>query len=81
MSNLYYCLDCKRIFSDVDKCAYCSGENIKELATNAPVNVIGSKLKGKVLNIKGDMIRILIKGDGGSKMVKEYKSEQLRKVL
>lgn len=82
MKKYYYCLDCKRILGSDDKCSYCNGENLKELAAKAPVNVLGSKLKGNVLTTKDDVIRVLVRGEGkNNNSIKEYNAEQLQKVL
>lgn len=82
MKRYYYCLDCKRIFGTGEKCSYCGGENIKGLAAKAPVNVLGSKLKGNVLSTNGDMINVLIRGEGkNNKTIREYSADQLKKIL
>lgn len=80
MNNLFYCNECKRIF-DGDKCAYCSNDSIKPLNLGAPVNVIGTKLKGKVLKITDDNVRLLIKDELKNKYIKEFKAEELRKLV
>lgn len=81
MKNYYYCFECKRIFSQKDKCPYCGCERTKNLALNAPVNILESKLKGKVIRIKDDTLKVLIKSEGNEKFIKDYTAEQLRKVL
>lgn len=82
MKKYCYCVDCKRIFESQEKCSYCSGENISELAIKSPVNVLGTKLKGNVFSMSGDTIKVLVRGEGkGNKFIKEYKAEQLKKVL
>jgi hypothetical protein len=82
VKKYYYCLDCKRIIGSDDKCSYCSGENFKELNSKTPVSVLGSKLKGNVLSTKDDTIRVLIRGEGkNNNTIKDYKAEQLKKVL
>jgi hypothetical protein len=81
MDKLNYCLDCRRISVQDGKCAYCSSENIRELAKNAPVNVIGSKLKGRVLNSKQGMVQVLFAEQGNTKTMREYEPSKIRKVL
>ncbi|AUS96938.1 hypothetical protein CDQ84_02220 [Clostridium thermosuccinogenes] len=81
MDKLNYCLDCKRIFTQKETCEYCSSVNIRELAKNAPVNVIGSKLKGRVLNAKQGMVQVLFTEQGNTKTIREYEPSKIRKVL
>ena len=82
MNNLVYCLTCRRIFQRENICPYCNESNIKELELNNPVNVIGTKIKGKVLKIKGNDVRIAtVNPDTHEKQIKEYKCEELRKII
>lgn len=81
MDKLYYCNECKRVISTSESCSYCNGTLIKELVVGAPVNVIGSKVKGKVLKIKDNTVRLLIRDEGNNKFIREYSGEKLRKVL
>ncbi|MFD3156662.1 hypothetical protein ACFIJ5_07340 [Haloimpatiens sp. FM7330] len=81
MSKLYYCLDCKRVFKDESKCNFCNGENVKELKVGKSVNVIGTKLKGKVLKVNGDNVKLILKDEMNNKYLKEYKTEELKKIL
>lgn len=81
MGKLYYCNECKRVLKSNEKCEYCNGEDVKELSYGAPVNIIGSKLKGKVLKIKDNMVRLVVRDEYNSKFIKEYECEKLRKVL
>jgi hypothetical protein len=80
MNKLFYCLNCKRIFAQEGECSYCSNTNIKGLVKNSPVNVIGSKLKGRVLKID-EKVRLLIIDENNTKIIREYEAEKLRKVL
>ncbi|GAA0725463.1 hypothetical protein GCM10008905_20830 [Clostridium malenominatum] len=81
MGKLFYCLDCKRVISKEEKCDYCNGENTKDLSYGAPVNVIGSKSKGTILKIKEGVVRLLVRDEYNNKFIKEYRPEELRKVL
>ncbi|WP_125152512.1 hypothetical protein [Clostridium rectalis] len=81
MDKLYYCVHCKRVIQNTDKCNFCNEENIKELNYGAPVNIIGSKIKGKVLKIKGNVVRLIVRDEMNIKSIKEYEFEKLRKVL
>ncbi|MBU5592714.1 hypothetical protein KQI89_13240 [Clostridium sp. MSJ-4] len=81
MKKLFYCLDCKRIFDKEGQCEYCQSNNLKELTKNSPVNILGSKLKGRVLKIEDDEVRVIFRNESNEKVIKEYKPEQLKKVL
>lgn len=81
MDKLFYCADCKRVIGSDRECSYCRSENIGELIVGAPVSIIENKLKGKVLKIKGDQVRLLIRTEAGEKFIKEYGAEKIRKVL
>ncbi|QBD87741.1 hypothetical protein EW636_09405 [Clostridium tetani] len=81
MENLYYCSDCKRVFYNGEKCEYCGSQGKKDLKYGVPVNVIGSKLKGKIIKTKENYIRLLIRDDENNKYIREYPAEELRKVL
>lgn len=81
MDKLFYCTNCLRVVKENDTCSYCKGKDLKELDVNAPVNVIDSKLKGKVLKIKDGSVRLLIRDGSNNKFIKEYKNEEIRKIL
>lgn len=81
MGKLYYCTECKRVLTSNEKCQYCNGESLKELDYGTPVNIIGSKLKGKVLKIQENAVRLIVRDDSNNKFIKEYEAEKLRKVL
>ena len=81
MSKLYYCLDCKRVFEEEMVCQYCSGNNVKELVKDSPVNVLGSKLKGKILKVEQLKAKVLIVDENKSKYIKEYEADKLKKIL
>jgi hypothetical protein len=81
VSKLYYCMYCKRVFNVDAACEYCSGNNVKELVKNSSVNIIGSKLKGKVVKVEHGKARLLIKDENNNKYIKEYDAAVIRKVL
>lgn len=81
MNKLYYCNDCKRVINNVENCNYCNGNLVYELVDGAPVNVIGTKLKGRVLKIKENTVRLLIKDEGNNRLIKEYEGDKLRKII
>ena len=81
MGKLYYCSECKRVFLNKETCKYCGSQGKKDLRRGTPVNVIGSKLKGKILKVQGNSVKLLVRDDENNKYIKEYSSEELRKVL
>lgn len=81
MNKLYYCGDCKRVVTSSESCSYCSSSLINELSVGASVNIIGTKMKGKVLKVKDNIVRILIRDEGNNKLIKEYGGDKLRKVI
>lgn len=78
---MFYCLSCKRVGKNDEVCEYCSAENLKELKVDSPVNVIGTKLKGRVLKLSGDKVRLLIRDDANNRFIKEYSYKDIKKVL
>ncbi|HAZ36286.1 MAG TPA: hypothetical protein DEF85_05920 [Clostridiaceae bacterium] len=81
MGKLYYCKNCRAIVKEEHDSPCCENEKLMELKVGAPVNVKGSKLKGKVLKIKGDELTLVIKDGSNNKFIKEYEYDKLRKVL
>ncbi|SFB16738.1 hypothetical protein [Clostridium frigidicarnis] len=82
MKRLLYCLNCKKIFPHQDNCPYCNNDKVKNLDIATSVNVIGTKLKGKVLRIKDNSVSLLITNpDTKDKYIKDYTSEKLKKIL
>ncbi|MCX7749803.1 MAG: hypothetical protein N2645_23385 [Clostridia bacterium] len=81
MDNLFYCLDCRLLSASSGLCPHCNSEKLKELTRKAPVNVIGSKLKGRVLKIQMDSVNVLFVDENKNKYIKEFEFSKLRKVL
>lgn len=82
MKSLVYCVDCKKIFPCQDKCPCCNCETVKDLDIATSVNVIGTKLKGKVLRIKNTSVSLLlVNPDTTEKYIKEYSYEKPRKII
>lgn len=80
MKKVYFCSVCRKVFYEENACA-CEGENnIKEMKIGTPINVIGTKLKGKVYKIKDNLLEVIITSNKERSM-KEYKFEEVRKVL
>ncbi|ABW18580.1 conserved hypothetical protein [Alkaliphilus oremlandii OhILAs] len=81
MENLAYCKDCRRISYFNEMCTYCQSNDIKAVDKKAPVNIIGTKVKGRVLNAKDGMVDILCASEGNTKSIRQIEAERLRKIL
>lgn len=80
MSKLYFCTDCKRVIKE-EVCNYCNSSETKELKVGSPVNVIGTKEKGRILKIMDNKARLLIRTESNDKVIREYDYNKLRKIL
>ncbi len=81
MSTVNYCVQCQRIFLNENSCEFCGSDNIRELKKNAPINVIGTKLKGRVLKIKDGNATLIMNTESNERMLKEYDLKELKKIL
>lgn len=81
MINLNYCVDCRRIASFNGECSYCHSTSVKDLVKNAPVNVIGTKTKGRVMNVRNNMLELLCMDEGNNKAIRQFEAERLQKIL
>jgi hypothetical protein len=81
VNKIYYCVDCKRIVSSKEKCNYCNGSYLKEIVQGSPVNVIGTKQKGKVLKVEEDSVKLIVIDEAKNRLIKEYKIQEIQKVL
>lgn len=80
MSTIKYCVNCQRVFLNMDSCKFCGCENLKELKKNAPVNVLGTKLKGRVFRYTNETITLIINTESNEKILRDYKINELRKI-
>lgn len=80
MSKAYFCNVCREIFMEGNRCHCALEGSMKELMRGAPVNVIGTKLKGKVYRIKNDRIEVLLTSSK-NRSIKTYSVDQIRKIL
>ena len=81
MANLFYCVKCKRVIVNETKCDYCGDTQINRLLQGTSVNVIGTKEKGKVFKISDEMVKIIVIDLAKNKVLREYKAEQLKKIV
>lgn len=81
MAKLYYCPECRKIGKNESNCFSCSNEVVNALKVDAPVNVIGTKQKGRVFKIKDDHVSLIIRTQGNEKIIKNYSHEELQKVI
>jgi hypothetical protein len=81
MGNYVYCEDCKRIFPLKSNCPFCESTKVSELCLKAPVNILGTKVKGRVFKLASDVIKVLIVDEGQNKSIREYEASKLKKIL
>lgn len=81
MSKLFYCASCRRVFEGGESCIYCEGKDIKELLKNSPVNILGTKLKGRILKMDNNVVRVLLVNENKERLIKEYEANQLKKII
>lgn len=81
MSKLFYCENCRRVLNGAENCIYCEGKDIKELLKNSPVNILGTKLKGKILKMDNNLVKVLLVNENKERLIKEYEANQLRKII
>ncbi|MGL6174740.1 MAG: hypothetical protein ACRC1P_09085, partial [Cellulosilyticaceae bacterium] len=74
------CSVCKKIFNQTNPCECQQEEAIKALKVGTPINIVGTKLKGKIYKIKNDTLEVLIIHEK-NRYLKEYSLSQVRKVL
>ncbi|MGL4737892.1 MAG: hypothetical protein ACRCW2_10600 [Cellulosilyticaceae bacterium] len=79
MKQFYFCEACKQIFKSSDACR-CDGKIIKPVKLGTPVNIVGTKLKGKIYRMKEDALDVLITSTK-NKGIQTYPIDQVRKVL
>ena len=54
---------------------------INKLLQGTSVNVIGTKEKGRVFKITDEVVKLIVVDLAKNKIIKEYKAEQLRKII
>jgi len=81
MGNLFYCLDCRRVFDSENECTYCKSENLKKLSKMAPINVIGTKHKGNVLRVSDQTVSVLLVDLQKQRYVKDFQASEIKKIL
>ncbi|MPQ44346.1 hypothetical protein [Clostridium tarantellae] len=81
MQSLNYCLECQRVFLTQENCEFCGSINTKLLKKRTSVNVIGTKVKGQILNCKEGIVSIIINNESNEKMIKDYEIKNLKKIL
>lgn len=81
MANLFYCYKCKRVIASGTQCDYCGDSEINQLLLGTSVNIMGTKEKGKVFRISEDIVKIIIIDAAKNKIIREYKVNQLKKII
>ena len=78
---LNYCLSCAQIFDDKEEfCPHCESIHFSVLKKNAPVNVIGSKVKGKFFKSVNENALLIVINADKEKILKEYPIKNLKKI-
>jgi hypothetical protein len=81
MDKINYCLECRKIFISENLCTNCNSSNIKELAMKSPVNIIGTKTKGRFLGVKQGQAEILFTDESKNQSVKCFDISKIKKIL
>lgn len=81
MANLFYCNKCKRVINNETQCNYCGDMEINRLLQGTSVNIIGTKEKGKVFKISDETVKVIIIDAAKNKIIREYRVEQLKKII
>ncbi|WP_053984432.1 hypothetical protein [Niameybacter massiliensis] len=79
MKKVYFCNVCRKVFHEENACT-CEANDIKQVKLGTPVNVIGTKLKGKVYRIKNDVLELVITSSK-DRYIKPCKLEDVRKII
>lgn len=80
---LYYCTKCARISNTTNTllCPYCEDSAILPLKKNSPINVLGSKIKGRLFKELKDSAILIVITENKEKLLKEYPINQLKKII
>ncbi|MBU3142396.1 hypothetical protein [Clostridium sp. CF012] len=81
MADLFYCKKCKRVIANETQCDYCGHSEVNRLMQGTSVNIMGTKEKGKVFKISDETVKVIVIDLAKNKLVKEYKAEQLKKIV
>ena len=81
MASLFYCVKCKRVVENETQCVYCGNNEVNKLLQGTAVNVIGTKQKGQVFKITNKIVKIIITDLAKNKVIREYKAEELKKII
>lgn len=80
---LNYCTSCTRVSKENpnESCPYCNKEELLEMKRNSPVNVMGTKIKGKLFKELDETALLIVITENKEKLIKEYSIKDLRKIL
>lgn len=80
MNKIYFCKVCRAVFTEGKGCN-CEGNNsVQEVKKGTPMNIIGTKTKGKVIKIKEDAVDLLIYSHN-NKTIRTCKVDEIRKII
>lgn len=81
MARYYYCSECKKIGKSKVECEGCKGKYLKDLKEGSPINLIGTKQKGRVFRMKENEIVILIKNEFNEESIREVSASEIQKII
>lgn len=81
MARYYYCFDCRKIGKSKNECGECKGRSLKELKEGAPINIIGTKQKGRIFKMKEESISILLKNEFNEESIREVSYTEVQKII
>ena len=56
-------------------------DEVNRLMQGTSVNIIGTKEKGKVFKISDEIVKVIIIDLAKNKIIREYKAQQLKKII
>ncbi|MGL4742169.1 MAG: hypothetical protein ACRC41_15440 [Sarcina sp.] len=75
------CSSCARVFKLSEaQCPYCGNSKFILVKKDSPVNVLGTKLKGRIFKKFDENVLLIINTESNEKVLKEFKINQLKKI-
>lgn len=79
---LSYCTSCYKVFNALTKtCPECNYSSLMPIKKNSPVNVIGTKIKGRIFKILEQTALLIVITESNEKIIKEYPINTLKKII
>lgn len=80
MNKIYFCKVCRAVFTEGQECTCQEINGIQEVKKGTPMNIIGTKIKGKVIRIKENAVDLLVRKEN-NKIIRTCKVGEVRKIL